>query len=185
MRGLVIVGALALILAGCLQRTQTRDAAQSCSASASTPWQVGDTAFTVEASTSGPGCERAVATLTIRGADGTPAWTQSHITAQVMTLANARDTPAMEAALAEWIDPANNTTMQTSSALPDWPENADGPVSGEFPFYAEPAYARESYLELRAANAPLYCYVQGMESMACIAYSNVSFDRIGVQTFPG
>lgn len=90
----------------------------------------------------------------------------------------------MQAALAEWIDPARNTTLQTSSALPEWPASTEFPTNGEFPFYPE-GFTREAYNALRAAHLPLYCYVQGMESMACIVYGDGGVDKVGVQTFPG
>ncbi len=75
--------------------------------------------------------------------------------------------------------------MQTSAALPDWPANADGPQSGEFPFYPEAGYDRESYMTLRANDLPLFCYVQGMESMGCLAAADGEVTKIGVQSFPG
>lgn len=180
----LIAIAAVLALSGCLQQTQTR-APQSGAASASTPWQAGEATFTVEASASGPSCEHAVATLTIRSADGAPIYAEAHVAAHIMTLAPAHDVAAMRAALAQWIDPASNATMQTSAALPEWPANAQGPMNGEFPFYPEPAYDRERYGALRAANTPLYCYVQGMESMACLAASDGALEKVGVQAFPG
>jgi len=32
---------------------------------------------------------------------------------------------------------------------------------------------------------PVFCYVQGMESMACVALQNGEMTKVGVQTFPG
>jgi hypothetical protein len=102
-----------------------------------------------------------------------------------MVLAQAHDQDAMRTALNEWIDPAHNTTMQTTSALPDWPANADAPASGEFPFYPESYVDRDSYIALREADVPLLCYVQGMESMACLALRDGQLEKVGVQSFPG
>jgi len=102
-----------------------------------------------------------------------------------MVLAPAQDAAAMRDALAAWISPASNTIMQTSAALPEWPGNADAPQNGEFPFYPEAGYGREAYNTLRSNNLPLYCYVQGMESQACLALSEGGLTKIGVQTFPG
>ena len=102
-----------------------------------------------------------------------------------MVLAPARDPEAMREVLAEWIDPASNTTLQTSSALPEWPANAQAPQNGEFPFYPEEGYDRAAYNTLRANNLPLLCYVQGMESVACLALGDGELTKIGVQTFPG
>ena len=86
--------------------------------------------------------------------------------------------------LAEWVTPGS--TMISTSALPEWPANAQAPESGEFPFYPEEGYDREAYNALRTNNLPLYCYVQGMESLACIAFSGEGeVSKIGVQSFPG
>jgi hypothetical protein len=101
-----------------------------------------------------------------------------------MPLAGARTSAEMEAALADWIN-SSNSTMATTSALPDWPENASGPQNGEFPFYADAAYDRAAYMTLRQSDAPLFCYVQGMESMACLALAGGTLDKVGVQAFPG
>jgi hypothetical protein len=182
----MIVGALALVLGGCLQRTAERSPAVStCNAVASQPWRpLSGVEFTIEASARGPDCAHAVATMAIRAPDSTVLWAEAAPTAHVMTLASAQNTPAMESALADWVNSTNNT-MATTSALPDWPQNADGPVSGEFPFYVEPHWDRAAYLELRGQDAPLYCYVQGMESQACLALRDGRLDKVGVQSFPG
>jgi hypothetical protein len=58
--------------------------------------------------------------------------------------------------------------------------------NSEFPFYLEPEWNdRVGYEELRARNAPMYCYVQGMESLACLALQDGQLYKIGVQSFPG
>jgi len=31
----------------------------------------------------------------------------------------------------------------------------------------------------------MYCYVQGMESLACLVISDEGLEKIGVQSFPG
>jgi len=185
MRGLVIVGALALILGGCLQQTGARTAAADCEASASQPWQpVSGTELTVSATSTGPDCEHAVATLVVRNAQNDVLWAEAAASEDIMTLAAARDRAAMQTALGEWINSSNHT-MATTSALPDWPANETGPQNGEFPFYPAEGYDRDAYMTLRQNNAPLYCYVQGMESQACLAYTDGQLDKVGVQTFPG
>jgi len=179
-----ILAACALALtAACTFTAQTAET--GCSLSASNQWQAGGTTFTVEGATSGPDCEHAVATLVLRNADGVAIWAEAHITEDIMVLKPAHDVAAMRTALAEWIDPAKNTTMLSTSALPEWPENAEMPESGEFPFYPAEGYDRETYTALRAANLPLFCYVQGMESLACLSYGDGGVEKIGVQTFPG
>ena len=59
------------------------------------------------------------------------------------------------------------------------------PRSGEFPFYPEPYYDRSGYEVLRQSDVPLFCYVQGMESIACVALENGRMEKVGVQSFPG
>lgn len=82
---------------------------------------------------------------------------------------SAHSPETLAAALANWINPANNTTMLATSALPEWPVGAPQPANAEFPFYPEANITREAYARLRAENRPLLCYVQGSESMACLA----------------
>jgi hypothetical protein len=195
MRILLLVSALALA-AACTRIDQEEAPAggpavaaaseRACEAVVVQPWRpLSGVEFTVEAISSGPDCEHAVATLAVRDLQHNVLWSEAAPSAHIMVLADAHDEAAMRAALTEWGDASNNTTMQTTSALPDWPQGSDGPVSGEFPFYVEPGYDRDSYLQLRESNVPLFCYVQGMESMGCLALQNGSLNKIGVQSFPG
>jgi len=181
----VVLAAMALV-AGC-QRIEQEETAGNltpgCAARAVHEWSAGEAQLSLEANTLGPDCVRAVAMLVVRDSSGAPLYADTHIVEHVMTLASARDQAAMQTALGEWVTPA--TMMTSTSALPDWPANADAPQSGEFPFYPEAGYDREAYLALRTNNLPLLCYVQGMESMACIAFDGDGVAKIGVQTFPG
>lgn len=156
-----------------------------CQTAASAPWRpLGGVEFSVEASSAGPDCEHAVATLVIRDPANRVLWAEAYPAEFVMTLTEAHDAGAMRTALAEWIDSSNHT-IATSAAFPEWPANAETPVSGEFPFYPEPGWERDSYEALRARDVPVFCYVQGMESQACLAWDNGGLDKIGLQTFPG
>ncbi len=185
MRGLAAAGVLMLALGGCLQQTGGGVSAGACNATAHQPWRpLSGVEFTVEADARGPDCEHAVATLVIRDVQRNVLWTEAAASEDIAPLAGARTRAAMESALADWIN-SSKSTMATSSALPDWPADATGPQSGEFPFYPEPGYDRDAYMALRQADAPLYCYVQGMESMACLALTGGALDKVGVQTFPG
>jgi hypothetical protein len=113
-----------------------------------------------------------------------PVYADAHLAGDIMMLAPAHDTAAMQTALQEWVT-FDNHTMASTSALPDWPANATGPQNGEFPFYPEQAYDRDSYMRVRASGLPLFCYVQGMESQACLALADGEFSKVGVQSFPG
>jgi hypothetical protein len=192
MRILLLAGVLALT-AACTRIDDKQQAAapgaaaaNGCDAAVTQPWRpLSGTEFSVDTVSFGPDCARAVGTLTVRDVQGNVLWTEASPTMHIMSLAGAHDIAAMQAALTEWGNAANNTTMQTAAALPDWPQGSDGPVSGEFPFYVEAGYDRDSYLQLRESNVPLFCYVQGMESMGCLALQNGSLNKIGVQSFPG
>jgi hypothetical protein len=179
----------ALALGACSRIGATRpsppEALRGCRAVAAGAWHasVGVT-LPVEASSAGPDCSHAVATIAVRDARGDVLWADAAPSAHVATLAQAHDLPAMQRSLADWID-SNNRTIASSSALPDWPEGANAPQNGEFPFYPDSAFNRDAYLALRAANVPVFCYVQGMESEACVALQNGAITKIGVQSFPG
>lgn len=164
--------------------SSTQTVANGCASSANGPWQGGRDVFVVEASTEGADCASANATIVVKDAQGHELIRESYPASQVMVLAQAHDVAAMNTALAEWVV-WDNHTMQSTSALPEWPRGASGPQNGEFPFMPEEDMTRDAYNALRTANAPLFCYVQGMESQACYAWANGRFTKVGVQTFPG
>ena len=185
----VILCVAVLALGACSRIGSTRpsspDALRGCQASATGVWHASaNHALQVEATSAGPDCTHAVATIAVRDMSGKVLWADAAPSEHLMTLAQARDLPAMEHALAEWID-SSNRTIATSSALPDWPQGADAPQNGEFPFYPESEFNRDAYLALRTANVPVFCYVQGMESLACVALQNGEMTKVGVQSFPG
>lgn len=187
MRAVLIAGLAAFVVSACTPSEDEHGAlSEGCDARAVASWNTSaDANASVEAITSGPDCARSVATLIIRNGSGEPIYLETYLPSQVMTLAQASTPAAMQTALQEWVDPASNTTMQTSGALPEWPANADSPQNGEFPFYPAEGATRESYNAVRDANAPMYCYVQGMESLNCLALQDGSLESVGVQTFPG
>lgn len=189
MRALLIGAALALA-AGCSPHGSASAGHESasvsgCQAIVADHWRpASGVDFAVEAQTFGPNCEKAVATLVIRNTQGGVVWTESYPTQNVMVLAPAHDAAAMQAALRQWITESNHT-ITTSSAFPEWPQGASGPQNGEFPFYPSDQFDRDNYEALRRTNTPVYCYVQGAESQACLALMNGELVNVGVQTFPG
>lgn len=187
---MVVIAAL-VALAGCLQQTGDEKsdgaaaAAGPCVAAASRDWAPeGGPPFKVEATSAGPDCQHAVATITIRNAANDIYWVEAYPASQVMSLAAARTLDEMQAALLDWTDSANSTIV-TSSALPDWPANTDGPENGEFPFYIAEGMDRGQYMSIRQQNVPVFCYVQGMESLNCLAYLDGGLTVVGIQSFPG
>jgi hypothetical protein len=135
-----------------------------------------------EAVSDGPTCALAVVTLVLRGPSGQPLWVDSRVASQVMTFSGVKTLAAMNKALNEWIAQRG---LARSDKLPDWPKGADKPNAGEFPFLPDADVDHEAYVKLRTAKAPMFCYVQGMESMACVALTTDGITKIGVQTFPG
>ena len=90
----------------------------------------------------------------------------------------------MSSALREWIELGSRG--QTTADLPPWPHPAQGPTnSSGFEFDPEPWLNRETYLSMRARAQPMFCYVQGMESLACLVEQDGRLEKIGVQAFPG
>jgi hypothetical protein len=185
---MIFASALALIAAACSPTAEgpaTISQVNGCAASASGNWRpLSGVDFTVEATTSGADCATARATLVVRDVQGNEVLRENGETAHIMTLASAQDVVAMNAALAEWVA-FENTTMATTSALPEWPAGAPQPPNGEFPFYQEESVTREAYNALRQRNVPLFCYIQGMESLGCFALENGRLTKVGAQSFPG
>lgn len=183
---IVLIAALA-VLAACTQEAagppgeaQTAEAANNCPAQASASWD----AFTIEAVARGGHCAQAQATLTIRNANGDLAYAETYEVAQVMVLAGAESPADIERMLREWVSPPGAAKDSTGD-LPVWEAGAEQPMSGEFPFYPEEGMDRAAYEALRRSDAPMFCYVQGMESEACLVVQNGAVTKIGVQTFPG
>jgi hypothetical protein len=160
-------------------------AASGCSAYAASPWKpASGRALKTEAFSNGPNCARAVVTLVVRGGDGRVLWTDAAAAEHLMTFVDVKTRPQMARALREWLTQSH--VFKSTADLPEWKEGADAPVSGEFPFYPELGIDRDAYEEIRAARQPVLCYVQGMESMACVALANDGqITKIGVQSFPG
>jgi len=162
----------------------TTASAADCSGIAGTEWKAMK-GYTVGAIAGGPDCQKAVALIVVRDGENNAVWHESYVAEQVMVLAGAQNSADMSKALAEWIDTAN-PAFETTANLPEWAEGADSPVNGDFPFYPEEGIDREMWNKIRAMKTPVYCYVQGMESVACLTNDpEMGFFKIGVQTFPG
>jgi hypothetical protein len=140
--------------------------------------------FRVEATTSGPACRQSAAVIIVRNAAGDVVWTDARPAALVAGLNTPTTRTPMTYALRDWIGLA--TRGQTTADLPPWPHREPGPTSSSgFEFEPEPWINREHYLALRARAAPMFCYVQGLESLACLVEQNGRLEKIGVQAFPG
>jgi hypothetical protein len=186
MRRLLILG---VGLWACAPATEPAPAlvetASGCAARAANVWSAGAGAtFAIEAVSAGDQCASAAVTLSIRGPDGATAHEQNFQADQVMTLAGAESVDDLRRRLSEWITPPG-VQMDSTGDLPAWAQGAEVPVSEEFPFYPEDGVTREVYETLRTEDRSMFCYVQGMESMACLAMHEGALTKIGVQSFPG
>jgi hypothetical protein len=154
-------------------------AGPACNLGAAKGWQ----GYWTESYSNGGACADAVVTIVVR-AQRRVLWTDALPAAQVMTFAQAKTPAQMKAALADWL--AQPHLFKSSGDLPVWNKGADAPVAGEFPFYPEGVVDRDTYMQIRAERQAMFCYVQGMESMACVAIArDGTATKVGVQTFPG
>lgn len=159
-------------------------ASGACAVSAAHIWSPVEAPYTIRAEAQGPTCPNSIATLTIENAAGDRLWTGGYPTAQVMVLADAnQNEDSLREALANWIDP-QAINIHTTADLPEWAPNAELP-GGEFPFMPEAWAGRDTYAAYRARGLPMFCYVQGMESIACLVLEDGRLAKIGVQLFPG
>ena len=156
-----------------------------CDAAVDGEWRsAAGSRFRVEATTSGPSCRQSAALIIVRDASGDIIWTDSRPAASVAGLNTPTTRTPMSFALQEWIDFA--ARGQTTAELPPWPRSEQGPRSSSgFDFEAEPWINREYYQAMRARAEPMFCYVQGLESLACLVELNGRLEKIGVQAFPG
>ena len=160
--------------------------AAGCSQSATKLWAATKgRPFSTEAYSNGRTCASAVVTIVVRGADGKVLWAEAMAAEFLMTFVEAKTPQKMKAALADWLYQSH--TFKSTGDLPEWKKGADAPaVVGEFPFYPDDGVNQETYSQIRAAKQPIFCYVQGMESLSCIGLSkDGAMTKIGVQTFPG
>jgi len=177
---LMLVAAAAMGLAW----AEPSQAASACDVSVGFAWAPsGQRPLRAEAVSHGPRCDKAVVVVTVRGADGTPLWVDARVAQFVMPFAGVKSMKAMKAALGEWI--RQDHQLKSTASLPTWPPGAAQPASGEFPFLPDEAVDRDYYEAARRARLPLFCYVQGMESMACVALKDGGMIKLGVQLFPG
>jgi hypothetical protein len=140
--------------------------------------------YTSEATTMGPVCDAAVATLVIRAREGSPVYTWAGATRDIFGLKDATDSAAMKAALMDWID-QDDINLRTSDQLPPWEETEGQPKRAEFPFHPETWYDAAAWEALRKEKLDLFCFPQGGESLNCAALREGQMESIGVQQFPG
>lgn len=177
-----LAAAMALAAAGFLAPAQ----AAGCSVGVTKAWapEKNARAYVTEAYANGVSCANAVVTIVVRGAGGDLLWADAMASNQLMTFADVKTRARMKAGLIDWL--TQQHTFKSSGDLPEWKKGADAPEAGEFPFHPEPGVDRETYMQIRAEKQAMFCYVQGMESMSCIAIAkDGAVTKVGVQQFPG
>lgn len=162
---------------------ETRAAA--CDVQATAEWRGSRGArYSATATTSGRTCAQAIVLLVVRDTAGDVLWTDALVAAHVAGLHEATTPAAMSRALEEWVGfPA--LRPQTTADLPDWARVSGQQDEAEFPFMPEPWLGERLYQNLLIEAKPMFCYVQGRESLACLTELFERIEKIGVQSFAG
>ena len=176
--------AVALAAAAFVVPIPFASAGQGCDAGAWAPWAVPRLGVhRTEAFSHGGNCANAVVMIVVRGPNGAPLWSDSMPSAQLMTFAGIKSPREMPQALGEWLRQSH--LFKSSADLPPWKKGETAPTSGEFAFYPDASIDRDAYEKTRSARVPVFCYVQGMESLACVVLEDGGMTKLGLQTFPG
>lgn len=180
MRVGLIVAAVLLAVSGAAPAQ-----AAGCNLGVAKPWvPFKGSAYRSEAYSNAASCAGAVVTIVVRARGGQVLWTDAMPAAQLMTFVEAKTPAKMKAALVDWLDQPH--TFKSSADLPEWKKGAEAPEAGEFPFYPEVGVDRDTYMQIRSEKQAMFCYVQGMESLACVAIAkDGAATKVGLQTFPG
>jgi hypothetical protein len=137
----------------------------------------------IEAVSSGPKCQRARVVITIKNATGATLHRQTYRSDQVAGLSNARTTSQMRNELRNWITYRGDETYHES--LPNWRRGQARPDAREFPFYPADGVTQTQYMAIKTNRTPIYCYVQGIESLNCLVLQGGALNPFGIQSFPG
>lgn len=139
--------------------------------------------FQIEAVSSGPRCATARVVLSIRNSAGTLLHRRTYRADQVMGLYNASNRAQMRTELRTWITFRGGENFHDN--LPAWPRGASEPEEREFPFRPADTITRAQYNAVITQRTPVYCYVQGMESLNCLMLRDGTLVPFGIQSFPG
>lgn len=181
------LAAAAAVAMGCGGQLTQAPAAPACSVEVSELWATNSVGvYTADAVASGATCQSASLSLQIRDDRGAILWTARHETRELFGFDRIETAEQMRVALREWMTQAGG--FSRSSDLPAWRAGAVQPVNEAGFFFApNPGVDRSAYQSIRAAARPLFCYVQGRESVFCLALpaNERRVIPLGAQTFPG
>lgn len=152
-----------------------------CAALARSEWPIGVRALRLEARAFGPDCDSATAVIVASTEQG-PLYQAAFRASQVLGLADAETRETMTAALSDWIA---RRGVRSTAALPLWRSETFSPDAGESPFIPAAWLTQEDYESLRAADRPVYCFAQGVETVRCLVAREDAIEDIGVFGFPG
>lgn len=161
--------------------TKTADippqAQAGCQAQTSRDWSaVGSQYYLIEAEASGDTCAEAVATIRIKSQEGAVLFTRDYPTREVpLAFAPNSDQVTLRNELEAWTE-NTATDSQRASDLPAWPAGAQRPPG------FEPAVSRSQYESARGAQGPVFCYPDGGESNACVAFAGATATFLGSLT---
>jgi hypothetical protein len=190
MKKLAALALLVLLAASCVgvpaASSESRiGVGAACDTQATSDWRgANNRVFIATASTSGPNCAQSVVLLVVRDHSGDVIWTDALPAAHVMGLNDPTTQAAMTLALADWVR-GPTTRLRTTADLAPWAQTSGQPGESEFPFRPEDWIGEDTYERLAGEASPMFCYIQGMESIACLVEFDDRLEKIGVQSFPG
>jgi hypothetical protein len=157
------------------------------------PWTRAGAGWRVVGDSTGADCAAAKVTISIVDPGGGVARTDTFDAPALRVVFGeaaehpVKDRAGMAKALSAWIAPNDDALFDFTGKLAPWATARENPAGagGEFAFLPDAGTSRSDWEKLRAANLPLFCYVQGAESMRCVVVENGVLRSIGVQTFPG
>ena len=156
-------------------------AASECTVSVEQPW-LDD--LVASAHVSGA-CDAATIDLVVHDGVDEVVWSASYASGDLFGFDEVVDVDTMQMALSDWL--GDYVEITSSAGLPEWPQGTDMPDAGEFPFYVEEGVSQSDYEQLRAADYPMICYIQGRESTLCLVRQPGinALTSVGAQSFPG
>jgi hypothetical protein len=177
----------AMAITGCVLLPLNANAA--CNASYEAPWKAsGKFGYNIAAYAVGADCRTAIVVLAVTDATHKPIWQKSLLSEYVAMFSDDHTTNGtkMQAAVEAWVQTGLEASLSNAGALPEWPKGAAEPTREEFGFFIDATIDRESYLAWRTQKRPVFCFVQGIESEACIlADDSGQILDIGGTSFPG
>lgn len=178
MGGAVFAGLLALPVSNVHAQKAT---AEDCTQTVEATWLE---SYTAVATTQGE-CGLGELVLTITNQNGGTEFSDTWSPNDLFGFYGIVTHSEMKFALSDWVD--GYADQASSTKLPPWPQGAEGPEAGEFPFFVEEGVSRDLYEAVRAEDRPMVCFIQGGESLLCLVKHPETGDleAIGVQTFPG